>query len=199
MGYKAARDGLKKFFENAMVPLLVLLNKLHITPNFITWVGLIINLAGAFLIYKGFFVWGALVIIFASIFDMIDGSLARYTNQKSKFGGFLDSVTDRISEGALYLALLMYYLNLETPDKTAVILCYVVVFSSFLVSYLRARAGGLKIDCSGGIFTRPERMVVILLGLLINQAVPALWIMAVLSTVTVIQRFLLVNEQAKHI
>ena len=199
MGYKAARDGLKKFFENAMVPLLVLLNKLHITPNFITWVGLIINLAGAFLIYKGFFVWGALVIIFASIFDMIDGSLARYTNQKSKFGGFLDSVTDRISEGALYLALLMYYLNLETPDKTAVILCYVVVFSSFLVSYLRARAGGLKIDCSGGIFTRPERMVVILLGLLINQAVPALWIMAVLSIVTVIQRFLLVNEQAKHI
>ncbi|HNZ29792.1 MAG TPA: CDP-alcohol phosphatidyltransferase family protein, partial [Candidatus Goldiibacteriota bacterium] len=79
------------------------------------------------------------------------------------------------------------------------ILCYVVVFSSFLVSYLRARAGGLKIDCSGGIFTRPERMVVILLGLLINQAVPALWIMAVLSIVTVIQRFLLVNEQAKHI
>jgi len=199
MGYKAARDGLKKFFENAMVPLLVLLNKLHITPNFITWVGLIINLAGAFLIYKGFFVWGALVIIFASIFDMIDGSLARYTNQKSKFGGFLDSVTDRISEGALYLALLMYYLNLEIPDKTAVILCYIVMFSSFLVSYLRARAGGLKIDCSGGIFTRPERMVVILLGLLINQAVPALWIMAVLSTVTVIQRFLLVNEQAKHI
>jgi CDP-diacylglycerol--glycerol-3-phosphate 3-phosphatidyltransferase len=199
MGYKESRDGLKKFFENAMVPLLVLLNKAHITPNFVTWLGLFINLGGAFLIYKGFFVSGALVIIFASIFDMIDGSLARYTNQKSKFGGFLDSVTDRISEGALYLALLMYYLNLEIPDKTAVILCYVVVFSSFLVSYLRARAGGLKIDCSGGIFTRPERMVVILLGLLINQAVPALWIMAVLSTVTVIQRFLLVNEQAKHI
>jgi CDP-diacylglycerol--glycerol-3-phosphate 3-phosphatidyltransferase len=148
-------------------------------------------------VYKGAFLAGGLIIIFASVFDMLDGALARKMNLKTKFGGFLDSVTDRLSEGALYLALLMFYL--ETGDNMSVILCYIVVLSSFLVSYIRARAGGLKIDCSAGIFTRPERMVIIVLGLFFNLTVPALWIIAVLSTVTVIQRFLLVNEQAKHI
>jgi CDP-diacylglycerol--glycerol-3-phosphate 3-phosphatidyltransferase len=196
MGYKEIRDNLKTTSEQTLAPVIVLLNKWHLTPNFVTWLGLLINIIGCVFVYKGAFLAGGLIIIFASVFDMLDGALARKMNLKTKFGGFLDSVTDRLSEGALYLALLMLYL--ETGDNMGVILCYIVVLSSFLVSYIRARAGGLKIDCSTGIFTRPERMVVIVLGLIFNLTVPALWIIAVLSTITVIQRFLLVNEQAKH-
>jgi len=197
MGYKDFRDSLKTGFENFLSPFLDLLYKLKITPNMVTWFGVLITLFGAFTIYRRSFIWGALIILFSSIFDLVDGALARKTDQKSRFGGFLDSTTDRISEGALFLALLAFYL--ESGDDYAVILCYLVMFLGFMVSYLRARAGGLKIDCSKGLFTRSERMFFILLGLLTGFVKPALVIIALGSLITVIQRFMLVNEQAKNI
>ncbi len=197
MGYKDIRDSLKTGFENFLSPFLDLLHKLKITPNMITWFGVMITLSGSFMVYKGFFLQGALIIAFSSIFDMVDGALARRTNQKSRFGGFLDSTTDRISEAGIFLAVLAFYLN--AGDKTAVILSYLAMFLGFMVSYLRARAGGLKIDCSRGLFTRPERMIVILLGLLTGFVKPALAVIVFGSLFTVIQRFMLVNEQAKNI
>ncbi|MFP4465517.1 MAG: CDP-alcohol phosphatidyltransferase family protein [Candidatus Goldiibacteriota bacterium] len=192
---KKIRDFLKIASEKALSPVIIVLNKTGITPNFITWTGFFINAAGAFFIFSGEFLTGGFIILFGSLFDLLDGALARQMNKKTKFGGFLDSVTDRLSEGVLYLALLVYYA--DSGNITGTILCYTVMFSSFLVSYIRARAGGLKIDCAAGIFTRFERMTVIIAGLVLNYVIIALWIIAVLSIITVIQRFMLVNEQAK--
>ncbi|HDT15552.1 MAG TPA: CDP-alcohol phosphatidyltransferase family protein [Firmicutes bacterium] len=195
MAIKKIRDFLKLISEKTLTPVVFLLNKTGITPNFITWSGFFINAAGAFFVFSGEFLTGGFIILFGSLFDLLDGTLARKMDKKTRFGGFLDSVTDRLSEGVLYLALLVYYSGIN--NLTGIILCYAVMFSSFLVSYIRARAGGLRIDCSVGIFTRFERMAVIIAGLLFNYVIIALWIIAVLSIITVIQRFMLVNEQAK--
>lgn len=200
MGYKQVRDNLKELSEKILSPVITMLAKAKITPNMVTWFGLFINIIGAYFAAIGQFVTAAIIILFASIFDMIDGSLARRTNQKSKFGGFLDSVTDRVSEAAVYLALIIYYYYIyKGPDNYGIVLSFCAMFLSFMVSYLRARAGGLKIDCSAGIFTRPERMVVLIISFFAGQVIAALWIISVLSLVTVIQRFTLVHKQAKYI
>jgi phosphatidylglycerophosphate synthase len=197
MGYRESRDKLKTLSEKLLAPLIDFLGKRGVTPNMVTLLGLFINIIGAWFVATGSFVAGAAIILLASLLDMVDGTLARKLNKKSKFGGFLDSTTDRLSEGAAYLSLLVYYYL--RGDSYGVILSYCVMFLSFMVSYIRARAGGLKIDCSAGIFTRPERMAVLILGLFINQVIPALWVIGALSLVTVIQRFTLVYKQAKYI
>jgi len=201
MGYKETRDSLKDFSEKILAPIIVLLNKLGFTPNVVTWVGLVLTIIGAVVAGGGHFISAAFIILFASIFDMLDGMLARKTNKKTKFGGFLDSTTDRLSEGAIYLAIMIYYAKLTPPDLMGIALCYIVMFSSFLVSYIRARAGGLRIDCSEGIFTRPERMVVLILLMFFQErgVMAALWIISVLSVITIVQRFMLVYKQAKYI
>jgi len=200
MGYKDIRDGLKKSSENILVPIIALLNTLGLSPNIVTIIGLLINIAAAFFIAKGMFITAGILVLFAGIFDMLDGALARKMGKKTKFGGFLDSTTDRLSEGALYLGLLVYYLN--TGDKNMAIISYLVMFLSFLISYIRARAGGLNIDCEEGILTRPERVAILILGLLLsrlfNSIFFALIIIGIGSLVTVIQRFIIVYTRAKQ-
>jgi CDP-diacylglycerol---glycerol-3-phosphate 3-phosphatidyltransferase len=200
MGYKDMRDGLKKSSGNILVPIIALLNTLGLSPNIVTIIGLLINIAAAFFIAKGMFITAGILVLFAGIFDMLDGALARKMGKKTKFGGFFDSTTDRLSEGAVYLGLLVYYLN--TGDKHMAEISYVVMFLSFFISYIRARAGGLNIDCEEGILTRPERVAILILGLLLsrlfNSISFALIIIGIGSLVTVIQRFIIVYIRAKQ-
>jgi|DewCreStandDraft_4_1066084.scaffolds.fasta_scaffold05151_7 CDP-diacylglycerol--glycerol-3-phosphate 3-phosphatidyltransferase len=201
MDYKDIRYKLKGISEIILNPIIVLLNKTGATPNILTIIGLFINLLGAFLIIKGNLILAGIIILCAGIFDMLDGQLARKMNKKSKFGGFLDSVTDRVSEGAIYLGILIYYLNINLSLNS--IIAYCVMFLSFLISYIRARAGGLKIDCEEGFFTRPERIVTLILGLLLcgvfNSLFYALLIICFFSIITIAQRIYIVYIRAKKL
>jgi CDP-diacylglycerol--glycerol-3-phosphate 3-phosphatidyltransferase len=197
MGYKEVRDSLKDLSQKILVPVVVLLNKTGATPNFVTWLGFLLNLPAVYFIIKGKFAIAAVIIIVAGVFDMLDGALARIMDKKTKFGGFLDSTVDRFVEGVLYFGLLVYYI--ETNDKLGILLSYTVLFFSFLVSYLRARAGGLRIDCEIGIFTRPERLVVLIIGLLVSQVTITLVLLAVVTFITVIQRMWLVFTEAEKL
>jgi CDP-diacylglycerol--glycerol-3-phosphate 3-phosphatidyltransferase len=144
------------------------------------------------------------VVLVASVCDMIDGALARQTNKVTRFGGILDSTLDRLSEAVILIGLIAYLLfNNTYPYRHWLILIIAVtMIASFLVSYIRARAEALQIECQVGIFTRPERVIILALGLLLSSLpfvlTAALGIIAVLSIVTVIQRLLCVYERTKE-
>ena len=165
----------------------------RISPNVLTFVGLLINIvAGVLFGYahpynqrKMFFLAG-LVIIGAGIFDMVDGRVARATNQVTIFGGFFDSVIDRYSDVALFFGLLVYYARANRFFY--VVMVAFVMTSSVMVSYTRARAESLITQCKVGFMERPERIVLIIIGALFNRMGPVLWVIAVLSTITVVHR-----------
>src|SRR5215475_1631982 len=172
----------------------------RISPNVLTFVGLVINILAAVLFgyanaenQQRMFLSAGLVIIGAGIFDMVDGRVARATNQVTVFGGFFDSVIDRYSDVALFFGLLVYYARANRFFY--VVLVGVVMVSSVMVSYTRARAESLIGHCKVGFMERPERIVLIIIGALFNRMGPVLWIIAVLSTITVIHRIRYTQQQ----
>lgn len=197
MGYKDVRDAMKGFLQKILVPIIALLNKTGVTPNFLTWLGFILLLPAVYFLINGKFVTAGLIILFSSLFDMLDGALARMTDKKTKFGGFLDSTVDRFAEGVLYLGLLLYFTGKN--DFYGIILSYSTMFLSFCISYIRARAGGLKIDCEIGLFTRPERLIALIIGLFFNLVVFMLAVISAVSFITVIQRMWLVFTEAQKL
>jgi len=154
------------------------------------------SVAAAVLVALGHLFAGGLLVLLSGAFDMLDGALARATGQSSRFGAFLDSVLDRLSEMALLFGFLLLYLAEDSTSGIWVV--YVVLAGSVLVSYIRARAEGLGIKCEVGIFTRAERVIVLALGLLLNQVFIALCIVAALTWVTVTQRFIHVGRQIRR-
>ena len=168
----------------------------RISPNVLTFIGLVINIGAAVLFgYANsqnnvrLFVYAALVIIGAGIFDMVDGRVARQTDQVTVFGAFFDSVIDRYSDVALFFGLLVYYAR--GNRFFYVVLVAFVMVTSLMVSYTRARAEALIGACKVGFMERPERVVLIIIGALFNRwgaMAPVLWVLAVLSTITVIHR-----------
>ena len=168
----------------------------RISPNTLTFIGLLINIVAA--IFFGYargdhavryFFYAGLVIFGAGIFDMVDGRVARATNQVSVFGAYFDSVMDRYSDVALFFGLLVYYAR--GNRFFYVVLVAFVMTASLMVSYTRARAEALIGSCKVGFMERPERVVLILLGALFNRwdvMAPVLWVLAVFSTLTVIHR-----------
>lgn len=168
----------------------------RISPNVLTFIGLVINIGAAILFgYANaqnnvrLFLYAALVIIGAGIFDMVDGRVARQTDQVTVFGAFFDSVIDRYSDVALFFGLLVYYAR--GNRFFYVVLVAFVMVTSLMVSYTRARAEALIGTCKVGFMERPERVVLIIIGALFNRwgaMAPVLWVLAVLSTITVIHR-----------
>jgi len=168
----------------------------RISPNVLTFVGLIINTGAAILFgfanennYVRMFLYAGLVIIGAGIFDMVDGRVARQTDQVTVFGAFFDSVIDRYSDVVLFFGLLVFYAR--GNRLFYVFLAAFVMITSLMVSYTRARAEALIGKCKVGFMERPERIVLIILGALFNRwgvMAPVLWVLAVLSTITVIHR-----------
>jgi len=173
----------------------------RISPNVLTFIGLVINVVAALLF--GFasadnnqprlFFYAGLVIIGAGIFDMVDGRVARATNQVTDFGAFFDSVIDRYSDVALFFGLLVYYARADRFFY--VVLVAFVMVSSVMVSYTRARAESLIKQCKVGFMERPERIVLVIIGALFNRMAPVLWVIAVLSTITVIHRIRYTYEE----
>jgi CDP-diacylglycerol---glycerol-3-phosphate 3-phosphatidyltransferase len=179
----------------------------RISPNALTFIGLIINTLAAFLFGHAntqnsvrMFLYGGLVIVGAGIFDMVDGRVARKTDQVTIFGAFFDSVIDRYSDVVLFFGLLVYYARANRFFY--VVLVAFVMVTSLMVSYTRARAEALIGECKVGFMERPERIVLIILGALFNRwgvMAPVLWVLAVLSTITVIHRITYTYQKTKHL
>ena len=192
------QDLRKKAQQAIAGPVVPVLNKLGITPNVLTTIGVLINLAAAVVIGFGHVFWGGIIFLLAGLFDLLDGALARYLGKTTRFGALYDSTSDRLTEGALFLSFIFITGESLWPFNVIwqLVLIFLAMLGSFLTSYIRARAEGLNIDCTVGLFTRVERVIILALGLLLNQVFIALAIVVVLSFVTVGQRFVHVLRQA---
>ncbi|HEV3151803.1 MAG TPA: CDP-alcohol phosphatidyltransferase family protein [Acidobacteriaceae bacterium] len=179
----------------------------RISPNVLTFIGLLINTVAAVFFglanshnYVHYFLYAGLVIIGAGIFDMVDGRVARQTDQVTVFGAFFDSVIDRYSDVVLFFGLLVFYAR--GNRFFYVVLAGFVMVTSLMVSYTRARSEALIGSCKVGFMERPERVVLIILGALFERwgaMAPALWVLAVLSTITVIHRISYTYTMAKKL
>lgn len=189
-----------KLAKRFTTPAAKLLSKTGVTPNMLTVMGFLVSIAAAILVAKEYFLAGGLVILLAGAFDLLDGPLARATGKTTRFGAFLDSTLDRLSEAAVIGGILAYYAYHEGTWES--LLAYGCFVGSVMVSYLRARAEGLGVKCEVGIFTRAERVVVMSIGLMLGQrfewAIPImLGIITALAFVTVIQRLIHVRRLEK--
>lgn len=176
-------------------PISSIFHSLGISPNMITILGLLISIAASYLIYRGDFLIAGILILISGLMDMIDGALARKYANASPYGAFLDSVIDRISEATLLFGILLFYLDQSGIYSSEIKLLFLVLAGSMIVSYLRARGESLGIDCKIGLMTRPERVILISIGLLFNQLSPILIIIAGLSALTTIQRFVYISRR----
>jgi len=157
-----------------------------INPNLLTFLGLLVNFGAAACFAVGQFRTGAIIIFCAGFLDMLDGQVARRQNRVTAFGAFYDSTLDRYADLALYLGLLVYYsVSGRTPY---VVLAAVATSGSVMVSYARARAESLIPQCKVGFMERPERLVLLMIGGIFNRMAQVLWVIAVISTISVIHR-----------
>lgn len=179
-------DRVRSRTEGVRVGAARLLGRLGVSPNALTVVGYLLHLPAMYALANGHMQWGGILIAVASLFDALDGSVAREMRQSSTFGAFLDSTLDRYSEGTIFLGLLMWYAR--NGAHTEVVLTYAAVFGSLMVSYTRARAEGVGITCKAGWFTRFERVLLIVVGLVTKQVRLLLWALAILSNATAVQR-----------
>ena len=169
-----------------------------VTPNTLTLLGLLLSILTAVVILQGWLLAGGLLMLFAGIFDMFDGAIARIRNAATTFGAFLDSTLDRYSESIILLGLLYYALQrpglqdrlwpFHSEQPWMITLIYIAVVGSLLVSYTKARAEGLGLECRTGLLARPERVVILALGLLTGATIWALILLAFFSNVTAIER-----------
>jgi len=179
------------------------LSKIH--PNVLTFIGLVINIWAAWLFARAGsaadprvdFRWAGLVTVGAGVFDMVDGRVARATDQVTRFGGFFDSVIDRYSDLAIFMGLLVYYASINRFFY--IVLTAIVMTGSVMVSYTRARAENAIPKCKVGFLERPERVVLIIIGALFDRMAAVLWVIAVLSNITVIARMIYTWQEAKRL
>jgi CDP-diacylglycerol--glycerol-3-phosphate 3-phosphatidyltransferase len=186
-------DFLRKISRNLLNTIAAMLDNLGITPNMLTIIGVIGHLISASLIAFGYWILGALVMLFFGFFDALDGALARYQNRVKKYGAFLDSICDRISESFIFLGL--FYFFASKSLYLDCVLVFLAAISAFLVSYMRARAESVGVTPKLGLMTRVERYIVLVLALLLNKMEIGLSIMAVLSLFTIGQRIWFVKRQ----
>src|SRR5437667_4152657 len=164
-----------------------------INPNVLTFMGLVVNAWAAFFFgyataenQQRMFFYAGLVIIASGIFDLVDGEVARAQNRVTRFGAFFDSVVDRYSDASQFFGLFVFYARGDRFFYVVLAAC--VMVSAMMVRYSRARAESLIGSCRVGFMERPERLVLVIIGALFNRMAPVLWIIAVLSTLTVIHR-----------
>ena len=165
-----------------------LLSGTRIHPNALTSIGLGINAVAAWLLAHGEFFSAGVVVLCGAVFDLIDGPVARQSNRVTRFGGFLDSVLDRYSDLILLMGLLVYYASINRFFY--IILTAVAMTGSVMISYTRACSENVIQSCKVGFLERPERIVLIIIGALSNRMAPVLWVLAVLSNITVIHRII---------
>lgn len=193
---KTFTDFLRRLFKGLLDGIAAFLNKLGIRPNVITAAGLVGNLIAAALMAFGKLTLGGIVAMLVGPLDALDGTMARMRNESGRYGAFVDSVTDRYSEIALYGGLLVYF-NRTGAWQDALLVFFAAV-GSIMVSYVRARAEALNYSAKIGLLTRAERYIVLIPGIIFGFPRISLWILAILTHVTAIQRFLYVRKQAKE-
>jgi CDP-diacylglycerol--glycerol-3-phosphate 3-phosphatidyltransferase len=190
---------LKPAVTRVITPVASFALRLGITPNAVTWIGAIAVVASAMYFYpKGDFFIGTVIICIFALSDLFDGTMARISQKgSSKWGGFLDSTIDRITDSAILIGVCIYLINNNDPLAIVVI---VTLVTGMLVPYIRAKAESFNIECSGGIAERTERLIISLaaigfegLGIPYTLSV-GMWLLAVLGTYTVIQRMLIVKR-----
>lgn len=171
--------------------LMSVIGRIPITPNQITVIGVALTFVAAVLVALGYLRWAGVVLIVAGTFDILDGALARSSGRSYPYGAFLDSTLDRYSEGAIYIGLAAYFASTPGPLQRWLLLATVAALAgSFLVSYVRARAQSLGFTCESGVFARPERVVVTVVGLIFGGVVLSgvVFLLAVLTNLTALQR-----------
>jgi CDP-diacylglycerol--glycerol-3-phosphate 3-phosphatidyltransferase len=159
-----------------------------VSPTQLTLLGFALNVGVAVVLAAGLLPLGGALSLLAGAFDTLDGALARVAKRSTAFGAFLDSTVDRYAEAALLLGLLID--AARRGDLLVSAATYIVIVGSLMVSYTRARAEGLGLKCEVGIAPRPERVIILALGLILGLELPALILLAVLTNVTAIQRIL---------
>jgi len=177
-------------------PLTAIIGRTRISPNLLTVSGLAMTLVAAVLVWYGYFVTAAIVFTVGSVCDMLDGAVARLSEKVSPLGAFLDSTFDRVGEGVMLTAIALIYAR--DGNLWLVAAAFVTMIGSFLVSYTRARAEALGLNCKVGLMTRPERLILLGVGLLLQKfgvLAVVMYILAVLTAYTVLQRILHVRRQ----
>jgi len=183
---EVARKYSRKFLE----PLARFISATGVSPNVITVTGFLLMVGVAFVLAWGHLFWGGILIIAVALFDAIDGTLARLMGRTSRFGAFLDSTLDRFSEAVIFLGIFIYFIGQN--QQLELILIYATVVGSLMVSYSRARAEGIGVPLKDGLFTRFERVFLLVVGLLFSQLTVVLWLLAIFSNLTAVQRMYLV-------
>ena len=183
-------------------PLLPLLVKTRITPTSLTWIGFAITLGAAALITTGHLFIAGFVILVSGFFDMLDGALARYAKQVTRFGSVLDSTLDRISEAVLLLAIMAFHLLSGNLSTIFILVVTLALIGSPLVSYVRARAETIGLECKTGLFTRAERVITLTVGLWLSRfsyaLLIAIGIIAIFSFITTAQRLSYVRKKTRE-
>jgi CDP-diacylglycerol--glycerol-3-phosphate 3-phosphatidyltransferase len=187
-------EQLRLRFKGVLDPLAIFLNKIGLMPNTVTILGLAGNTVGAILLARGQMTWGGILIFLMGPVDALDGTMARLRAEPTEFGAFVDSVTDRYSELVIFGGLLYYYLQQGNWDM--VLLVYLAAAGSVLVSYTRARAQSLGMETKVGMLTRLERYLVLSPALVFNIPQVAVWILAIFTNLTALQRILDVRSKA---
>jgi len=172
-----------------------LLAKSGLNPNVLTILGFLLALVAALILATGHLFLGGFLVLVSGAADLLDGSVARMSGKTTRFGGLLDSVLDRFSEAALFSGLIAYYANQGSLYELVLVTAALV--GSMMTSYVKARAEGLGMKCEVGIFTRPERVILLAIGLIFNQLLIILWIIAILSNLTAWHRLFYLWQQSK--
>lgn len=196
---------LKKWLNYVIQPIARGFAALGITANMLTLTGLLFGIGAGICIALGRLKLAGALILVGGSFDLMDGAVARLSKITNPFGALLDSVADRYSEGVVFVGLAIYFTRFSPGVEkmiTGLALTCLGLISAFLVSYVRARAEGLKVECKVGLMQRPERIVLLSLGVLlrdmsvhVNLLVVALWILVILSHITVLQRVAFVLKE----
>lgn len=207
---------LKKLFGAAasrmVVPLAAALAGAGLSANALTVIGFAVTVGAAGLVAGGYLLAGGVMLLAGAAFDMLDGAVARLSGQISRRGAFLDSTLDRLSDTAVFVGLMAFFsggtllglatggpvtaLIVQDAHRWGIRLALAAMLLGLMVSYVRARAEGLGFTCTVGIAERPERIILVAAGLLLNQMDAALAVLAAASAVTLVQRFVHVWRQA---
>ena len=191
---KTFTELMRGLFKGILDPIGAFFNRIGITPNMMTMLGLLGNVIGAWFLSQGNMLLGGVFVLICTPFDALDGTMARLRGEANEFGAFVDSVTDRYSELFILGGLLYHFIQVNDPVSALAV--YMAAAGSVLVSYVKARADSLKFDANVGILTRMERYLVIAPLLVLNLPSIAVWIVAVLANVTALQRIWKVRQQA---
>ncbi len=167
-----------------------------LTPDMLSWMGLLFTAGALYLLVSGRPAWAGVIVLAGALFDTLDGALARETSRVSVFGGVLDSTLDRLTEGIILVGIV--FVAARDGSHFGAALAGAALLSSMVVSYIRARAEAAGVQCSEGWFTRTERVIVLSLGLMLNQIIIALAVIAALSTITAGHRLLVVWQKTRR-